>query len=70
MTMTMTIIFLAILFNMPLQKKLAEYVVVQNYEDMNYEIIFANNYRLASTIDPLQNEIIEIEGVDNENQGK
>ena len=45
-------------------------MVVQNYEDMNYEIIIDSNDRIASTIDPLQNEIIEIEGVDNENQGK
>ena len=46
-----------------------EYAVVPNHEDIYNRIIIDDNDSLASSIYPLQNEILEIEGVDNENKG-
>ena len=42
-----------------------EDVVVPNYEDIKYDLIMNDDDSLASDIDPLQNEIVEIEGVEN-----
>ena len=44
--------------------------VLQNYEDINYDIIIDDDDSLASAIDPLENKILEIEGVYNENKGR
>ena len=44
-----------------------EYAVVQNDEDIEYEIIIDDYDSLDSIIEPLQNEILEIEGVGIEN---
>ena len=46
-----------------------EDAVFPSDEDINDEIIIDYDDRLASAIDPLQNEIMEIEGVDSENGG-
>ena len=43
--------------------------VVPNYEDIYDEIMIDDYVRLTSAIDPLQNEILEIEGVEAENEG-
>ena len=46
------------------ENKLVEYEVVPNYEDINNEITIINDYySLASDIEPLQNQILVIEGV-------
>ena len=45
-----------------------EEAVVLNYEGINYEMINYDDDNLASAIDPLQNEILVIEGVENENK--
>ena len=47
--------------------KVVEYAVVQNDEDIEYEIIIDDYDSLDSIIEPLQNEILEIEGVGIEN---
>ena len=46
-----------------------EDAVVPNDEDIYDEIMIDDYVRLASAIDPLQNEILEIEGVEAENEG-
>ena len=46
-----------------------EYVVVPNDEYIDYEIIIDYYDSLSSSIDPLQNEMMENEGVDAENEG-
>ena len=40
-----------------------------NYEDIYDDIVIDADNNLTSAIDPLQNEIIEIKGVDAENEG-
>ena len=52
------------------KKRLVEEAVVLNYEGINYEMINYDDDNLASAIDPLQNEILVIEGVENENKGR
>ena len=50
--------------------KVLEDVVVPNDEDINYDmIIIDDDDSLASDINPLQNEILEIEEVDSEHEG-
>ena len=50
-----------------LYKEKVEDAVVPNYEDINDEIIIIDDDdRLASNIDPLQNEILVIEGAESE----
>ena len=46
-----------------------EDAVVPNDEDIENEIIVDDYDSLALEIDPLQNKILLIEGVDNENEG-
>ena len=41
---------------------------VPNDEDINYEIIIYGDDSFASDIDPLQNKLLKIEGVNNENE--
>ena len=45
-----------------------EDALVPHYEDIYDDIIIDNDDRLALAIDPLWNEIMEIEGVENENK--
>ena len=45
-----------------------EDAVVSNDEDIYDEIKINDDNRLVSDIEPLQNEILKIEGVDNENE--
>ena len=40
---------------------------MSNEEDINYEILIDDDDSLASEPPPPQNEILEIEGVENEN---
>ena len=40
-----------------------------NDEDINDNMIIDDDYSLASDIDPPSNEILDIEGVDNETEG-
>ena len=41
--------------------------LIPNYEDIDCDIIIDDAYRLTSAIDTLQNEMVEIEGVESEN---
>ena len=68
--MTMSIILLALPLKIAFWKeeKNVEEAVVLNYEGINYEMINYDDDNLASAIDPLQNEILVIEGVENENK--
>ena len=47
-----------------------EDVVAPNDGGINYEIIINDDNILDSEIDTLQNEVMEIEGVDNETKGR
>ena len=47
-----------------------EHAVVTNYEDINDEIIMDDDDSFASEIDPLQNGILEVEEMDNINEGR
>ena len=47
-----------------------EDAVMPSYEEINNEIIINYDISLDSWIDHLQNEILEIEGVDNETKGR
>ena len=45
-----------------------EYAFMPNDEDINKEIIIDDDERLAQDIDSLQNEILDIDGLDNVNE--
>ena len=70
MMMMMLIMFLTLKLTIPYQtKKLVEYSFIPNDEDINDDIIIINDDNiLASEIEPPK-EIIEIKGVDSENEG-
>ena len=53
-----------------LENEVVEYSVVPNDEDINDDIIIDGDDSLASDIDPLQKLIMNIEGGDNENEGR
>ena len=42
---------------------------MKNYEDIDCEIIVYDDDSLASDIDPLQNRVLKVEGMDTENEG-
>ena len=54
--------------NVLLDNKVVEDAVVPNYEDINDDIIIDDDDSLTSDIDPPKNEILEMEGVDNETE--
>ena len=43
---------------------------MKNDEDIKNDITIDDNESLTSSIGPLQNEILKIEGVDNKNEGR
>ena len=51
-------------YNNLLENKGVKNSVIPNDEDINYEIIINDGDSLESSIDPLQNKILKIEGVD------
>ena len=53
------------------ENKVLEYIVVPNDKDIVYEIIIIDDDDcLALDIEPYQNEVLEIEGADNEIEGR
>ena len=56
--------------NALLDNKVVEDAAVKDNEDINYEIIIDDDKSLASYTDPLKNEILVIEGVDLETEGR